>query len=59
VTVQFSAPAPGTATVETVSVTVSDADGLTAHTDIPVRLSSPRDKQHHGPNGSGNPLNEP
>jgi hypothetical protein len=59
VTVQFSAPAPGTATVETVSVTVTDADGLTAHTDIPVRLSSPRDKQHHGPNGSGNPLNEP
>ena len=59
VTVQFSAPAPGTTTVETVSVTVTDADGLTAHTDIPVRLSSPRDKQHHGPNGSGNPLNEP
>ena len=59
VTVQFSAPAPGTATVETVSVTVTDADGLSAHADVPVRLSSPRDKQHHGPNGSGNPLNEP
>jgi hypothetical protein len=58
-TVEFSAPAPGTATVETVSVTVTDADGLTAHSDVPVRLSSPRDKQHHGPNGSGNPLNEP
>ena len=48
VTVQFSAPGPGTATVETLRAdfaTVTDADGLTAHTDIPVRLSSPRDKQ--------------
>ncbi len=57
-TVQFSAPAPGTATVETVSLTVTDRDGLTAHAEIPVRLSSPRDK-HHGPGGSGGSLNEP
>jgi hypothetical protein len=57
-TVQFSAPAPGTATLETVSLTVIDRDGLTAHAEIPVRLSSPRD-MHHGPGGSGGSLNKP
>lgn len=57
-TVEFAAPAPGTGTIETVSLTATDRDGLTAYAEIPVRLSSPRDK-NHGPGGSGGPLSEP